>query len=89
LPYGRASRLPDTPVSTSIASLQRLLASQCVAYTKKRWPTKYSLSLSVDALIALACREREIPAIASFDADFDQVAWLKRVAAPEDVCADS
>jgi len=37
-----------------------------------------------DALIALACRERGIPAIASF-ADFDQIAWLKRVAKPEDV----
>jgi len=35
-----------------------------------------------DALIALACRERDIAAIASFDADFDQVAWLKRVAEP-------
>jgi len=35
-----------------------------------------------DALIALACREREIPAIASFDTDFDQVAWLKRVTEP-------
>lgn len=40
-----------------------------------------------DALIALACRERGIPAIASFDADFDQVAWLKRVAQPSDVRA--
>jgi predicted nucleic acid-binding protein len=38
-----------------------------------------------DALIALVCRERDIPAIASFDADFDQVAWLKRIAAPGDV----
>jgi len=38
-----------------------------------------------DALIALACREREIPAIASFDADFDQVTWLRRVAEPADV----
>ncbi len=38
-----------------------------------------------DALIALACREREIPAIASFDADFDQAPWLKRIATPEDV----
>ena len=38
-----------------------------------------------DALIALACREREIPAIASFDADFDQIAWLRRLARPEDV----
>ena len=38
-----------------------------------------------DALIALACRERGIPAIASFDADFDQVSWLQRLARPEDV----
>ncbi len=38
-----------------------------------------------DALIALACRERGIPAIASFDADFDQVTWLKRVAEPGDL----
>ena len=38
-----------------------------------------------DALIALACRERNIPAIASFDADFDQVTWLRRLARPEDV----
>ena len=40
-----------------------------------------------DALIALACRERSIPAIASFDADFDQVGWLRRLARPEDVAA--
>ena len=38
-----------------------------------------------DALIALACRERDIPAIASFDADFDQVTWLERVAEPGEV----
>jgi predicted nucleic acid-binding protein len=38
-----------------------------------------------DALLALACRERDIAAIASFDADFDRVAWLKRIAAPEDL----
>jgi predicted nucleic acid-binding protein len=38
-----------------------------------------------DGLIALACRERGIPAIASFDADFDQVTWLRRVAEAVDV----
>jgi predicted nucleic acid-binding protein len=38
-----------------------------------------------DALIALACRERGILTIASFDADFDQVAWLRRLADPQDV----
>ena len=32
-----------------------------------------------DALISLACRERHIEAIASFDPDFDKVTWLKRV----------
>jgi predicted nucleic acid-binding protein len=38
-----------------------------------------------DALIALACRDRGIPAIASFDADFDQIPWLRRLAQPEDL----
>ena len=38
-----------------------------------------------DALIALACRERNIPAIASLNGDFDQVPWLKRIAQPEDI----
>ena len=37
-----------------------------------------------DALIALACQEREIPAIASFDPDFDQVPWLSRLASTEE-----
>lgn len=40
-----------------------------------------------DALIALACRERGIPAIASFDADFDQLPWLRRLAQPGDVAS--
>ena len=38
-----------------------------------------------DALIALACRERLISAIASFDTDFDAIAWLKRLHRPADV----
>lgn len=38
-----------------------------------------------DALIALACRQRGIPAIASFDADFDRISWLRRLARPEDI----
>jgi predicted nucleic acid-binding protein len=33
-----------------------------------------------DALIALACQEREIGFVASFDRDFDQVSWLQRLA---------
>ncbi|MHB0874805.1 MAG: type II toxin-antitoxin system VapC family toxin [Anaerolineae bacterium] len=38
-----------------------------------------------DALIALSCRERGIEAIASFDADFDRVLWLRRWSRPEDL----
>jgi predicted nucleic acid-binding protein len=38
-----------------------------------------------DALIALACRERRIDYLASFDADFDQIRWLKRIAQPSDI----
>jgi predicted nucleic acid-binding protein len=38
-----------------------------------------------DALIALACRQRDIPAIASFDADFDHVPWLRRLAQSQDI----
>jgi predicted nucleic acid-binding protein len=38
-----------------------------------------------DALIALSCHHRDIPSIASFDRDFDNVAWLQRLAKPEDL----
>jgi predicted nucleic acid-binding protein len=38
-----------------------------------------------DALVALSCRERDIRFIASFDSDFDQLAWLKRLSQPGDV----
>jgi len=38
-----------------------------------------------DALIALACQEFGIKHIASFDGDFDRVAWLKHLGSPDDV----
>jgi predicted nucleic acid-binding protein len=38
-----------------------------------------------DALIAISCRERGISLIASFDKDFDQISWLKRVVQPDDL----
>ena len=38
-----------------------------------------------DALIALTCQANSIELIASFDQDFDNVAWLKRLADPEDL----
>jgi predicted nucleic acid-binding protein len=40
-----------------------------------------------DGLIALACRERQIRLLASFDRDFDRIPWLIRVATPADVVA--
>ncbi|MGE0824320.1 MAG: type II toxin-antitoxin system VapC family toxin [Candidatus Binatia bacterium] len=40
-----------------------------------------------DSLIALACRERHIEALASFDRDFDRLSWLQRVSTPEDIRA--
>lgn len=38
-----------------------------------------------DALIALSCRNRGIPRIASFDRDFDRLPWLQRLAHPDDL----
>lgn len=38
-----------------------------------------------DALISISCRNRAIPFIASFDRDFDQLAWLRRIAQPDDL----
>ena len=38
-----------------------------------------------DALIALSCRHRGIPLIASFDRDFDRLSWLQRIAQPNDL----
>jgi predicted nucleic acid-binding protein len=38
-----------------------------------------------DALIALACQERDILFIASFDADFDRIAWLRRLVGLKDI----
>lgn len=38
-----------------------------------------------DALIAISCRERKILLLASFDPDFDRIAWLTRVSKPSDL----
>jgi len=37
----------------------------------------------------LACRERQIRLLASFDQDFDRIPWLIRVATPAEVAAAS
>jgi predicted nucleic acid-binding protein len=38
-----------------------------------------------DTLIALACREQQVPAIASFDTDFDSIPWLHRLSNPTEL----
>jgi len=38
-----------------------------------------------DSLIALGARELDIKCVASFDRDFDSVAWLKRLSSPHDI----
>lgn len=38
-----------------------------------------------DALIALSCRERNIHYVVSFDRDFDQLSWLKRISSVKDL----
>jgi predicted nucleic acid-binding protein len=37
-----------------------------------------------DSLVALGCREFGIECIATFDSDFDSIAWLKRLSSPDD-----
>jgi len=38
-----------------------------------------------DTLVALGCRELGIECIATFDSDFDSIAWLKRLSSPNDI----
>lgn len=40
-----------------------------------------------DALMALVCREQDIPVLVSFDGDFDQVDWLIRAGGAADAAA--
>ena len=83
-------------VSLLLDRLNRQVSRETLTWILPGVPDLYSQALDLirsssgelsfnDALIALACRERGIPAIASFDADFDQVPWLQRIARPEDI----
>lgn len=71
---------PETTVTWVLSDIQRLYPTALDLIRS----TAGSLNFN-DALIALACRERGIEAIASFDADFDQIDWLRRWARPQDV----
>jgi predicted nucleic acid-binding protein len=77
----------DSSVLVGLLVPNDLWHQQSVALWKEiKRATNGALNFN-DALIALACREREIPTIASFDADFDQITWL-RLAHPEDLTPD-
>ena len=87
-------RVPD--VATLLDRLNAQVPASTITWILPDVPRLYPAVLDLirsssgelnfhDALISLACRERGIPAIASFDADFDQVAWLRRLSRPEDV----
>jgi predicted nucleic acid-binding protein len=95
-----ARRLHEKNLSAEVDTLLDRLNSQVpratITWILPDAPRLYSEALGLlrssagalnfnDALIALACREREIPAIASFDGDFDPVTWLRRLAHPEDL----
>ncbi len=95
-----ARRLHEKKMTTEVLTLLNRLNDQVprekITWIMPRTPALYDKVLDLmrsttgalnfnDALIALSCQEREIPAIASFDADFDQVSWLRRLARPEDV----
>ncbi len=83
-------------VPTLLAELNRRVPADRITWILPEVPRLYPGVLDLirsasgalnfnDALIALACRERGNPAIASFHADVDSVAWLRRLGRAEDV----
>ena len=76
------NRVPPDTITWILPDAPRLYAEALTLIRSSSGALNFN-----DALIALACRERGIPAVASFDPDFDQVAWLRRLARPEDVTA--
>ncbi len=75
-------RVPQTTITWIMPDAPRLYVEAMALIRSSAGALNFN-----DALIALACRERGIPAIASFDPDFDQVLWLRRLARPEDLIA--
>lgn len=86
-------------VAILFTRLEMLVPVELITWILPDVPRLYSPALDLmhassgelnfnDALMALACREREIPAIASFDSDFDRVDWLQRIATPDDLPND-
>lgn len=83
-------------VARLLAQAKSVYPPTAVSWILPTVPQRYAETLALmkqsggalnfhDALIALVCRDEEIPAIASFDADFDALPWLTRCATPEDL----
>ncbi len=78
------------------ARLKDRFPTKVVTWLYPDLPAQYDAVLSIveqsngelnfnDALIVLSCRIRGIQRLASFDADFDQIEGLHRIAHPDDV----
>lgn len=68
------TRIPDAFIAWVSSDIQRLYA-EIIQLVKQ---TSGQLNFH-DALIALKCRELQIESLLSFDADFDQIHWIKRI----------
>lgn len=76
--------------------LQVQFPSRNIIWLGPDWPKLYDEIVALvkqskgelnfnDALIALSCRLRGLQFIASFDGDFDNLPWLKRISRPADL----
>jgi predicted nucleic acid-binding protein len=76
--------------------LQGQFPSRSIVWWGPDWPKLYDEIVALvkqsngelnsnDALIALSCRWRGLQFIASFDGDFDNLPWLKRISQPADL----
>lgn len=83
-------------LSTLLKHLKTEFPSKVVSWTLPEVPRLYDEVLELieahagelnfnDCLLALVCREQRIPALASFDQDFDKIPWLLRLAEAKDV----
>ena len=89
----RTASFPDLATS-----LQTRFPTKSITWLYPDLPVAYDAVLAMvtessgelnfnDALVAISCRKRNIPLLASFDSDFDRVPWLKRVSQPADLPA--
>ena len=89
----------STSLPTLLSRLHNLFPVKAAVWLYPDLPTLYDVVIARveessgelnfnDALIALACQQRNIAYLASFDADFDRVEWLTRVATGAEIPAE-